>query len=67
MRTSVILSAFLLVLGFALEILAEATLLAVPVGYLALLVVLAAVALLATNFLVSLLPGASERLKECTH
>lgn len=67
MRTAVILSALLLLLGLVLEAVAEATLFAVPTSHLALLVVLAAVALLALTVLASLLPGTAEHLKKCAH
>ena len=67
MRSAVVLSSLLLLLGILLEFFAEATLLAVPASHLALLVILAAVVVLALTFVASLLPRTSERLKECMH
>jgi hypothetical protein len=67
MRTAVMMSALLLLLGLGLGGLVEAGLVAAPMGYLALLSVLAAAALLALTFLTSLLPGTGIRLKECSH
>lgn len=67
MRTAVVSSALLLLVGFVLQFMAETTLFAVSTSHLALLAVLTAVAILALTFLVSLLPGTADRLKECTH
>lgn len=67
MRTAVVLSALLLIVGLALEAVAQGTMLAIPTSHLALLCVLAAVAVLAVTFLASLLPGTAKRLSECQH
>jgi hypothetical protein len=67
LRIAVILSAALLITGFALEVFAEVTLVGVPTSHIALLLIFGAVAILAVAFLLSLIPGASERLRECRH
>jgi hypothetical protein len=67
LRTAVILSALLFVIGLALEVLAQTLILAVPTSHLALLFVLVAIAVLLVTFLASLLPGTAERLRECQH
>jgi hypothetical protein len=67
MRTAVILSALLLLLGVVLKMLVDASLLAGPMSHLAWLVMLAAAAILALTFLASLLPGSGKSLKECLH
>jgi hypothetical protein len=67
MRTAVILSALLLLLGIVLEKLVEASLLAGTMGQLALLLMLAGAVLLALTFLVSVLPGSGKSLRECLH
>lgn len=67
LRTAVVSSALLLLVGFVLQFFAEATPFAVPMSHLALLVVLAAIGILVLTFITSLLPGTSDRLKKCMH
>jgi len=67
MRAGVLISALLFAGGFLLEAIAQITRLGVPTSYLALFLVLAAPTILGLTFLVSLLPGTAERLKECRH
>jgi len=67
LRTAVLLSAFLLVIGLLLELVAQLTAFAIPTTHLALLSVLSAILILALTFLASLLPGTAERLNECRH
>lgn len=67
MRNAVLLSILLLVAGLALQTLAGTALVAVVTSHLALALVLAAALVLALTFAASLLPGASERLRECRH
>lgn len=67
LRTAVFLSALLLVLGLALEVIAGTTPWFVAITYLALFIVLFGAILLASVFLVSLFPGTARRLSECQH
>jgi hypothetical protein len=67
LRTAVLLSALLMILGLALEVVAQATALAVPTSHLALLSILSAAVVLAVVTLASLLPGSARRLEECEH
>lgn len=67
MRNAVVLSVFLLIAGLLLQALAGTALAAVAASHLALALVLAAAVVLALTFATSLLPGASERLRECRH
>jgi hypothetical protein len=67
MRTAVILSALLLLLGIVLEKLVEASILAGTMSQLALLLMLAGAALLVVTFLVSVLPGSGKSFRECLH
>jgi len=67
LRTAVLLSALLLILGLVLEAIAGATPWIVSTTYLALFLVLAGVVVLAATFLASLLPGTAKRLSECQH
>lgn len=67
LRTAVLLSASLLVLGLLLELIAQLTALAIPATHLALLSVLSSVLVLALTFLASLLPGTARRLSKCQH
>ena len=67
LRTAVLLSAFLLVIGLLLEAVAQLTKFAIPSTHLALLSVLSALLILALTFLASLLPGTAARLDECRH
>jgi hypothetical protein len=67
MRVAVILSAALLALGIALEVIAMSTTLTVASSYLALFSVLAGALVLAIVFVDALLPNASQRLDGCQH
>jgi hypothetical protein len=67
LRTAVLLSALLLIIGLVLEAIAEATPWSVPTSHLALFSVLTAATILGAAFLTSLLPGTARRLAECQH
>jgi hypothetical protein len=67
LRSAVLVSALLLVLGLILETIAETTPWVIPTTHLALLSVLTGAGVLAVTFLVSLLPGTARRLAECQH
>jgi len=67
MRSAVVLSAFLLVFGLLLAVLAQGVPFVVTLSQIALFLVLTAAVVLAVTFLASLFPGAAERLKECRH
>jgi hypothetical protein len=67
MRSVVILSFGLLVLGILLLLVAETTGLAVPVAHAALMLALGAALTLAVAFLIAIWPGNDARLRECQH
>jgi high-affinity nickel permease len=67
MRTAVLLSVLLLVAGLGLQTLTSTALVSAATSHLALALVLAAALVLAITFVAGLLPGASERLRECRH
>jgi hypothetical protein len=67
LRSSVMLSAALLVGGLLLLLIAETSGLAVPTAHLALLSVLAGVATLAVAFTVAVLPWTHAALNNCEH
>ena len=67
LRSAVLVSALLLVLGLILVAIAETTPWVIPTTHLALLSVLSGAAVLAATFLASLLPGTARRLAECQH
>jgi hypothetical protein len=68
LRGAVLTSAILLVVAWAAELTAQyGWLPTVTTGYLGLVLILAAVAVLGGTFLLSLLPGIARRLDECEH
>jgi hypothetical protein len=67
LRTSVAVSALLLVFGLVLELAAEAKIFSVATGYLGFFALLAAAGVLGVTLMMSLLPGTSKRLSECQH
>ena len=67
LRFAVLLSLGLLIGGFALLAIAEATGLAVPSAHAALLLAGAAVAVLVVALVIALWPGADKRLAGCRH
>ena len=67
MRAGVLLSASLLGAGVLLGLIAVMTQLGAAAAQLALLLVLGGATVLATTFLVALIPGVARRLDECQH
>jgi hypothetical protein len=67
MQTAALLSVALLVAGLGLQTLTWSALVSVATSHLALALVLGAALVLAITFVASLLPGTSERLRECRH
>jgi hypothetical protein len=67
LRTGVLLSTFLLILGLVLGAIAETTPWVIPTTHLALFAVLAGAAVLAITFLASLIPGTARHFTKCQH
>jgi len=67
MRSTVILSFGLLAAGILMLLLAETTVLAVPIAHAALVLALGAALTLAVAFLIAIWPGSEARLRECQH
>ena len=67
LRFAVLLSLGLLVGGFILLAIAEATGLAIPSAHAALVLALCAVAVLFSALIIAIWPGAAQRLSECQH
>lgn len=67
LRSTVVLSAGLLVSGILLLLLAETTGLPVPTAHLALLAVFGGVLTLALAFVIAVMPGTRHALDNCEH